>query len=855
MLQYPHSHLVVPLRNVKQVPPLQPQLAVAPQRLPTPPLSPLPVTASKPASTSQRSTHSVNDLLAAGDIIGDGLVLNGEPITRVDLPTPDHIRNHGDDEPGQHFEVVRKLGSGSYAVVYLVREYFGPLDSHSSEDVFAAGDIELDGAPAEAQRPSSPRYGREFAIKCLSKENLTQESLQAQLVEATVHQSLPVHPNIVTLYRTLETASLLLLVLESVPGEDLFYFLEQARDQHVDDTHAPFDLSVTPPTPSLLSSFQASQLLSYGRLRLIASMFAQMCEAVAHCHNNGVAHRDIKPENFIVTDAWTDGPDGRRERRVVVKLTDFGLATTDVESADMECGSAPYMSYECRNNLAPTYYPRPADVWSLGIVLINMVYHRNPWSDTSIGACEAFELFRENAQEFFMKGFYGMTRDVAEYLSESVFCILEQPDDTRRVSAQDFGVWVKNLPQLMGARPRAPAMTVDTDNPQQKRQRKRGQRKNRTTSALSSNTSLPSPEDDRLETLASRNQDLVRELSRLSTRSSVNSLQSSLRSQALQPPPPVPSLPSPQRKTSRWKGVFSLKQQSAAASAPSVVDREPEVVLVEEEPPRQMSATVSNVSSLIMGLSAPPGSQDQDRGRRRDREEVDPGLLSPRSPDWSEARGSDPDSSRRNVSPLSTRSRGGASTLGPSFQSANWRNSMSSSASSIHTGSAYTRFSNASVRSVSTAATSLSGSSWRTGPSAQVQLDKAGKPLRRPSNVKEMNGVPWELHELPRYAHMDPRAHVFDSPPAPKPPRAARRQDGARGLSTIAEGRNGSGNASGVGSPPKLSVYTQTDAATSTTGLSPPQSPTTAGADGGPKKVNKGQINTLAKLLSTLKSR
>ena len=117
-------------------------------------------------------------------------------------------------------------------------------------------------------------------------------------------------------------------------------------------------------------------------------MFAQMCDAVAHCHANGVAHRDIKPENFIVTDAWTEGPDGRRERRVVVKLTDFGLATTELESADMECGSAPYMSYgssssssyfaqsvtraECRNNLAPTYYPRPADVWSLGIVLINM---------------------------------------------------------------------------------------------------------------------------------------------------------------------------------------------------------------------------------------------------------------------------------------------------------------------------------------------------------------------------------------------------------------------------------------------------------------------------------------------------
>ena len=70
-----------------------------------------------------------------------------------------------------------------------------------------------------------------------------------------------------------------------------------------------------------------------------------MCQAVAACHAVHVFHRDIKPENFIVTDGWVESPDGKRERRVVVKLTDFGLSTNDVESEDMDCGSAPYMSY------------------------------------------------------------------------------------------------------------------------------------------------------------------------------------------------------------------------------------------------------------------------------------------------------------------------------------------------------------------------------------------------------------------------------------------------------------------------------------------------------------------------------
>jgi serine/threonine protein kinase len=74
-------------------------------------------------------------------------------------------------------------------------------------------------------------------------------------------------------------------------------------------------------------------------------MFSQMCDAVAACHDQQVFHRDIKPENFIVTDGWSTLPDGSRERKVIVKLTDFGLSTTDPESSDMDCGSAPYMSY------------------------------------------------------------------------------------------------------------------------------------------------------------------------------------------------------------------------------------------------------------------------------------------------------------------------------------------------------------------------------------------------------------------------------------------------------------------------------------------------------------------------------
>ncbi|KAG2092807.1 uncharacterized protein F5147DRAFT_526242, partial [Suillus discolor] len=74
-----------------------------------------------------------------------------------------------------------------------------------------------------------------------------------------IHQFLSPHPNIVTLHRILETDTFLLLVLG----------VWQYSPTHF--------------------SLPLSALLSHTRLRLIASMFAQMCDAVTACHDQHAA--------------------------------------------------------------------------------------------------------------------------------------------------------------------------------------------------------------------------------------------------------------------------------------------------------------------------------------------------------------------------------------------------------------------------------------------------------------------------------------------------------------------------------------------------------------------------------------
>ncbi|KAI8330647.1 kinase-like domain-containing protein [Chlamydoabsidia padenii] len=109
---------------------------------------------------------------------------------------------------------------------------------------------------------------------------------------------------------------------------------------------------------------------------MIRHVFLQLIDAVRHCHQNGVYHRDLKSENILVFDkGWT------------VKLGDFGLATTDPISKDYGCGSTFYFSPECQGDLDDQrlgYATAPNDIWSLGIILINLTTGRNPWHRASV---------------------------------------------------------------------------------------------------------------------------------------------------------------------------------------------------------------------------------------------------------------------------------------------------------------------------------------------------------------------------------------------------------------------------------------------------------------------------------------
>ncbi|CAI4350160.1 ASB_HP2_G0011310.mRNA.1.CDS.1 [Saccharomyces cerevisiae] len=264
-----------------------------------------------------------------------------------------------------NYLITSQIGEGAYGLVYraldirtdrqyaikaVVQSYGVSKEADMGNDKIHKNSVKLQKKLAKLFKESK-NVVRVPSIDLESIENMSEEDFKKlpHYKEISLHLRVHHHKNIVTIHEVLQSAVCTFIVMDYYPT-DLFTSI-------VDNRH-----------------FVTNGLL-------VKKVFLQICSALNYCHEHGIYHCDIKPENLLL-----DTEDN-------VFLCDFGLSTTSTYIKPNVCiGSSYYMpperiSFDGRvsssksggHKLGKVCPSCNGDLWSLGIILINLTCIRNPW--------------------------------------------------------------------------------------------------------------------------------------------------------------------------------------------------------------------------------------------------------------------------------------------------------------------------------------------------------------------------------------------------------------------------------------------------------------------------------------------
>src|SRR5687768_2905524 len=227
----------------------------------------------------------------------------------------------GESIDSSRFQVRRRIGSGSFGVVF---EAFDPVRN----EVVALK------VPRHATPEALYRFKREF-------RSLTDIA----------------HRNLVRLYELIAEGEQWLVSMELIRGTT---FIDHVRREAPPPEESPYETQARP----------EPMRADIGRLR---TALAQLVGGVTALHNAGKLHRDIKPSNVLVAD----------DRRVV--LLDFGLVmdtdTRASEESTSTSGTPAYMSPE-QGGGQPL--GTASDWYSVGIMLYETLTGQVPFRGTYV---------------------------------------------------------------------------------------------------------------------------------------------------------------------------------------------------------------------------------------------------------------------------------------------------------------------------------------------------------------------------------------------------------------------------------------------------------------------------------------
>lgn len=194
------------------------------------------------------------------------------------------------------------------------------------------------GGMASVYRALQPSLGRSVAVKVLSLSQLPDPTLPERFRREARMAANLLHPNIVPVYDFGEWNGHLFIVMALLSGGTL-------RER----MHGPMPMQLA--------------------IRLVN----QVADALGYAHGQGIFHRDVKPTNLLLASGdWT-------------MLSDFGIARAlgDTTRLTNQYGTVGTPAYMAPEQWLGGEIDGRADLYSLGIVLYEMLTGRPPFTATT----------------------------------------------------------------------------------------------------------------------------------------------------------------------------------------------------------------------------------------------------------------------------------------------------------------------------------------------------------------------------------------------------------------------------------------------------------------------------------------
>ncbi|RDX44200.1 kinase-like protein [Lentinus brumalis] len=245
---------------------------------------------------------------------------------RTSMDTDDWVKEQSEMVPVQAEELQARRTKGSYRLSdFIIQRTLGT------------------GSFGRVHLVRSKHNLRFYAIKVLNKDKIVRMKQESHTRNEQMMLQAVQHPFIINLWGAFQDTSNLYMVMDFVPGGELFTLLRRSNR-----------------FPDPVAKFYA----------------AEVALALNYLHGKDIIYRDLKPENILLN---FDGH---------IKIADFGFAKQCATTVWTLCGTPDYLAPEIISN---ERYNKSVDWYALGVLIFEMLSGLPPFHEPDLAPVKLYE--------------------------------------------------------------------------------------------------------------------------------------------------------------------------------------------------------------------------------------------------------------------------------------------------------------------------------------------------------------------------------------------------------------------------------------------------------------------------------